>query len=240
MGQIGDILVAAAPFAVDPGDVHEEPAPPVLAQRTRSVSLDLGLDILGGLLQGLGVPKVGLGSAFAPESTISFNFHDVHRVLVEPNRLGRRLQDCTIDRVNPATALYFEERDPWRLLLIDSVLTSPGFTVTASRSRTQSVHVDLPTLQQLVSNVSAKVNVSSAASSEVSFTGDERLSFAFTCLEVTLDTDARVVGLAGRGRKTTIQGLTDPPAASGASPNLTGVLLSDDPAMLDLDAGTGP
>jgi hypothetical protein len=37
--------------------------------------------------------------------------------------------------------------------------------------------------------------------------GDERLSFAFTCLEVALDGDARIVGLAGRGQQTTIQGL---------------------------------
>jgi hypothetical protein len=237
MGHLGDILVAAPPFALGPEDVHEEPAPPVLGQKTRSVSLDLGLDILGGLLQGFGVPKVGVGSAFAPQSAISFNFHDVHRVFVETNRLGGRLRECTIDRGNPATALYFGEQDPWRLLLIDSVLTSPGFTVTASRSRTESAHVDLPTLQQLVSNVSAKVNVSSAASSEVSFTGDERLSFAFTCLEVTLDADSRIIGLAGHGQTTTILGLADPPAASDARPSLTGVLLSDDPGMLDLDSG---
>jgi hypothetical protein len=241
MGHLGDILVSAAPFALGLEDIHEEPAPPVLARRTRSVSLDLGLDILGGLLQGFGVPKVGVGSAFSPESAISFSFHNVHRVFVETNRLGRKLQHCTIDRANPATALYFGEQDPWRLLLIDSVLTSPGFTVTASRSRTESVHVDLPTLQQLVSDASAKVNVSSAASSEVSFTGDERLSFAFTCLEVTLDADARVVGLTGHGQKTTIQGLAGPPPADdGVHPRLAGVLLSDDPAMLDLDDGMRP
>ena len=138
MGQLGDILVAAPAFVLDRGDVHEEPTPPVLAQKTRSVAFELGLDILGGLLQGFGVGKAGLDAAFAPKSAISFTFHDVRRVYVETNRLGRVLQDRAVDRANPATTLYFEGPDPWRLLLIDSVLTSPGFTVTASRSRTES------------------------------------------------------------------------------------------------------
>lgn len=240
MGQLGDILVAAPAFILDPGDVYEEPTPPVLAQKTQAVALDLGLDILDGVLQGFGVPKAGLGGAFAPKSAISFTFHDVRRVYVEPNRLGRALQGHTVDRENPATTLYFQDQDPWHLLLIDSVFTSPGFTVLASRSRTESAHVDVPTLQQLVSNVSAKVNVSSSVSSEVSFTGEERLTFAFTCLEVTLDRDARIVGLAGYGQKATIQGLVRRAEPGNVPPQLTGVLLSEDPAMLDLGDGTGP
>jgi hypothetical protein len=238
MGQLGDILVGASAFVLDPEDLHEEPAPPVLAQKTRSVALDLGLDILGGLLQGFGMPKAGLGGAFAPKSAIRFNFHDVRRVYVETNRLGRALQGYAVDRANPATTMYFQGQDPWRLLLIDSVLTSPGFTVSASRSRTESAHVDVPALQQLVSDVSAKVNVASSVSSEVSFTGEERLTFAFTCLEVTLGADARIAGLAGYGHKTTIQGLVRPAEPNNIPPQLTGVLLSEDPAMLDL--GDGP
>jgi hypothetical protein len=89
-----------------------------------------------------------------------------------------------------------------------------------------------------VSDVSAEVNVASSVSSEVSFTGEERLTFAFTCLEVTLDGGARIVGLAGYGQKTTIQGLVRGAEPGSVPPQLTGVLLSEDPAMLDL--GDGP
>jgi hypothetical protein len=212
----------------------------VLAQRTSSIGLDLGLDILGGLLQGFGIGKLGLGAAFTTTSAISFNFHDVHRVYLETNRLGRLLQGRAVDRANPATRAYLDGEDPWRLLVIDSVLTSPGFTVTASSSRTESAHVDLPTLQQLLSHVSAKVSLSSSASSQVSFTGDQQLTFAFTCLEVTLGADARIVGLAGYGQKVLVQGLADAAAAAATPPRLGGVLLTDDPAMLDLDERTGP
>jgi hypothetical protein len=236
MGQLADILLGASSFALAPGDLHDVPAPSALAARTRSVAVDLGIDILGGLLQGFGIPKIGLGGAFEPKSAISFNFHDVRRLYVETNRLGRLLQNSAIDRANPATTPYFEDQDPWRLLLIDSVLTSPGFTVTASRSRTVSANVDLPAVQQLLADVSAKVSVSSSSSSTVSFTGRERLTFAFTCLEVTLDAEARIVGLAGYGQRTTIQGLVEP--AEDVTAGLSGVLLSDDPGMLDLDDGT--
>jgi len=95
-------------------------------------------------------------------------------------------------------------------------------------------------MAQLVSDVSAKVNVSSSASSEVSFTGTEPLTFAFTCLEVSLDENARIVGLAGYGQKTTILGLVRPVEPGSVPPQLTGLLLSDDPAMLDLNEETGP
>jgi hypothetical protein len=234
MGHLGDILAEKPPFVLESVDVHEEQAPPVLARKTRAVGFDLGLEILGGLLQGFGLPKAGLGAAFAPQSSISFSFHDVRRVYVEPNRLGRLLRDHAIDRANPATSAYFAGQDPWRLLLIDSVLTSPGFTVAAKRSSTESAHVDLPVIQQLVSDASAKVKVSSSASSEVSFTGEERLTFAFTCLEVSLDAEARIVGLAGSEARTVIQGLTG--ASGSASQRVTGVLLSDNPGLLDLDS----
>jgi hypothetical protein len=239
MGHLGDILAEHRPFILELTDVHEEQAPPVLARKTRAVGFDLGLEILGGLLQGFGLSKAGLGAAFAPQSTISFNFHDVRRVYIEPNRLGRLLQGRALDRANPATSVYFDVQDPWRLLLVDSVLTSPGFTVTAKRSNSESAHVDLPTLQHLVSAASAKVTVSSSASSEVSFTGEERLTFAFTCLEVSLDDNARIVGLAGSGARTVIQGLAGSSAAASAPQPVTGVLLSDEPGLLDLDMASG-
>jgi hypothetical protein len=234
MGKLGDILVGQPPFILDLTDVHSERAPRVLAQKTRSVGLDLGLEILGGLLQGFGLSKAGLGAAFAPQSTIAFNFHDVRRDYVEPNRLGRLLQGRAVDRANPATAVYFDAQNRWRLMLIDSVLTSPGFTVSAKRSNSASAHVDLPTLQQLVSDASAKVEVSSSASSSVSFTGVERLTFAFTCLEVSLDAADRIVGLAGSGGRAVIQGLAGSATAGRA---VTGVLLSEDPGLLDLETG---
>jgi hypothetical protein len=232
MGRLGDILAADAPFVLEQADVHEEAAPPVLARKTRAVGFDLGLEILGGLLSGFGLSKAGLGAAFAPQSTISFQFHDVRRVWVEANRLGRLLRGRAIDRENPATALYFAARDPWRLLVIDSVLTSPGFTVTAARAGAASAHVDLPTIQQLVSNASASVKVSSSASSSVSFTGKERLTFAFTCLDVSLSAAGAIVGIAGSDARAVIQGLR---AVDNVPRPVTGVLLSEDPGLLDLD-----
>jgi hypothetical protein len=239
MGLLGDILAEPEPFIMELTDLHEEQAPPVLAQKTRAVGFNLGLEILGGLLPGFGLPKAGLGAVLGPQSTISFNFHDVRRVYVEPNRLGRLLQNRALDRGNPATSAYFDARDPWRLMLIDSVLTSPGFTVTAKRASAESAHIDLPAIQQLVSDASAKVTVSSSASSEVSFTGEERLTFAFTCLEVSLDASNRIVGLAGSGARTVIQGLAGSSAASAAPQPVTGVLLSDDPGLLDLESAAG-
>jgi hypothetical protein len=237
MGHLGDILAGEPPFILERADIHDELAPPVLAKKTRAAGFDLGLEILGGLLQGFGLSKAGLGAAFSPQSAISFNFHDVRRVYVTPNRLGRLLQGRAVDRANPATAVYFDGQDPARLLLIDSVLTSPGFTVTAQRSNSKSARVDLPTIQQLVSDASAKVQLSSSTSSEVSFTGEERLTFAFTCLEASLDANARIVGLAGAGARTVIQGLAGSQAAGGVAQQVTGVLLTEDPGLLDLEAG---
>lgn len=239
MGQLGDILSGAPPFALDPGDLHEEPAPAVLATKTSSVAFNLGLDILGGLLQGFGLSKAGLGAAFTHTSAISFTFRDVRHVYVEVNRLGRALQNRAVDRDNPAAAPYFAMPDPWRLLLVDSVLTSPGFTVTASRSATESGHIDVPALEQLAANAAATVKLSSSASSEVSFTGEKPLTFAFTCLAVALDVGARIVQLTGDTQRVVIQGLPGAGELGDIPPRLNGVLLSDDPAMLDLEDGTG-
>jgi hypothetical protein len=243
MGRLADIVAPASGsesgFAIGSEDIHDEVAPPVLGSRTGSVGVKLGVTILGGLLQALGTSKAGLSAAFEQNSSISFTFHDVHRVYIETNRLGRALQNGAIDTASPATALYFRADDPARLLVVDSVLTSSGFTVTASRSNGESASVDVPLLQQLVSDGSASVSFHSATSSQVSFDGPQPLTFAFTCLAVSLDDDGRIVGLEGDTHRTIVQGVAASEAAARLPATVSGMLLTEDPALLDLDDADG-
>ena len=73
--------------------VLESKMPSISGTKTRAVSLDLGLEVLGDSLQGFGVPSAGLSAAFQGAKKVSFSFDQVIRYFVDVNESG---DDCAI------------------------------------------------------------------------------------------------------------------------------------------------
>ena len=162
--------------------------PSISGTKTRAVSLDLGLEILGNFLQGFGVPSAGLSAAFQGAKKVSFSFNQVIRYFVDVNDLGERVARFGVDRANPAGSIFFQEGNAYRCCILDSAITSRDFTISVEETSKDDFHIDVPTLEQIVTKAKAGMSITESSKLTISFQGDKQLGFAFSCLVATNNT----------------------------------------------------
>ncbi|MFJ3717790.1 hypothetical protein [Streptomyces sp. NPDC090057] len=201
-------------------------------RKSRSVKIGLGLDILGSFLSGLGVAMApGIRTEFEKAEEVDFSFGDVSRTWVDNNWLGRALVGKMIDSRNPSARIYLDEPDPWQLLLIDSVITSKSFTIGITKHKKETATLDVGAIQDLLGSGNVTIAASSGESKELTFSGTESLTFAFTAVRLHLSRDGAI--------------LAAPPGADALVLSATGnsqipsygldhIELSDGPAMVEL------
>jgi hypothetical protein len=201
----------------------------VSGKRTRRVDADVGLEILSGFLSGIGIESPKINAQFAKAQEVSFSFGDVERRYVEPGRIGKALQDKVIDRESPATAIFFGE-DAYQLLLVDSVIISNQFTISVDKSSDASFKIDVPAIQQVVGDLHVGVKVSTATELDVSFHGEQKLTFAFTCQRLFVDENGRITQIDPNNQMLNA-------AAEGQEIRYVPdkVLLSSEPELVDLE-----
>jgi hypothetical protein len=166
----------------------------VSGRRSRKVSLDLGLQILDGFLQGFGIPSAGISSKFEGASEVSFSFKNVKRYYVDNNWLGRMLSGRIIDKNNPAAEIFFRD-DPYSFLVIDSVITSSDFSISVEKTSNKDFKIDVPVIQTLVAQASAEVKVSTSSGYDLIFQGTKNLSFAFSCVQLYLNQTGKITSM---------------------------------------------
>ncbi len=166
----------------------------VSGKRSRSVSLDLGLNILDGFLKGLGIPSAGISAKLSGASEVSFTFKNVVRDFVDIGSLGRALTGLKVDRENPAAAIFFQNQG-YTFLVIDSVITSSDFSIAVTRKQNSSFALDVPAIQQIVSEAKVNVQVTTTTGYDLTFQGDKHLSFAFSCVRLYLSDIGEITAL---------------------------------------------
>jgi hypothetical protein len=165
--------------------------PNLTNKKTRHVEFDLGLSILDGFLSGFGIPSAGLDASFENVGEIAFSFDNVERHWLDVNVVGASLTNEALKQNNPAGKIFFDD-DPWSLNLVDSIITSSDFTITAKSARKGSAKIDVPTIQNLVAKAKAGVQVKSTSASTLTFAGSKGLTFAFSCVRLYLDPQRRI------------------------------------------------
>jgi hypothetical protein len=189
VGRLGPLLDGGRRPAMR---VATSPMAEVSGKRTRTIDVGAGVDIMSGLLSGLGIPPAEVTAHFSSARKMSFSVGEVTRSWIDLGLLGRALERRRIDRRNSATRVYFGDR-PWALFVVESAISSDSFTVKVERSRGASSKLDVAAIQQSLGKASARLEVASASSFEVSFRGPKALTFAFGCVRLFLDRNGRIV-----------------------------------------------
>lgn len=154
--------------------------------RTRNISAKVGLDILEKFLSGFGIAAPGINAHFTNTHEVAFSFQNVVRDWIDINLLGRALRGLAVDLKNPAGRIYIK-KDRWRLLVIDSIIKSNGFSITATKANAGVAAINVSAVQQLVGNANASISTTSTSASHITFTGNDHLTFAFSVIEIRLD-----------------------------------------------------
>jgi hypothetical protein len=211
--------------------VQTSTMPSVSGTKTRQVSFEMGLEILGNFLQGFGVPSIGLSAAFDGATRVSFSFNKVARFFVDVDELGEHVTGSLLNRDNPSTEIFFNPDNPFKCYILDSAITSQDFTFAVEQSSKQDFKVSVPTISEIVSKANAGVTVSSSSTLAVTFTGDRPLGFAFSCLLATFDATGRIKTLEPGGDIPQLEALRgDEDTTIAHTPDH--VLLTRDPLML--------
>jgi len=155
--------------------------------RSRSISLDFGIKILDGFLQGLGISAAPIGANLKGAKEISFSFTNARRLYVDPGQLGNALRGKKIDLRHPSIGIFTNEDDPFEMLLVSDAIVSRSFTINIEKANEHELEASLPQLQQQIADLNAKVKVDIKDNRSITFEGEEDLTFAFACVKLELD-----------------------------------------------------
>lgn len=230
-GALAPLLTAGQNFTVPESARAQSTMADLSRKRSTSVSISLGLDILGSFLAGFGVPSAGIGAKFAGATEVAFSFSSVNRDWIDDNWLGRALVGQSLDR-QTAAARLFTDKPRWDLLVIDSVITSSEFTISVTKSKTDSFSIDIPGIQSVVTSAKVRVDVESKDQRQVSFRGTEALTFAFTTVRLYVDDHGNIQAMPPGGDSVV---LSVAPEDTVPTYGLDHIQLSRTPAMVEWD-----
>ena len=170
--------------------IQESRMADVSGKRSRSINLDLGLQILQGYLSGFGLPAAGIVTQFKGAKTVSFSFQEVMRKFISPSQLGSLLKDHALDADHASNDIFF--RKEAQLLVTDSIITSKDFSIQVDKANSHNFSLDVPAIEQMIGQANTNVQVASNTGLDITFKGSQALAFAFTCLVCELDAAGRI------------------------------------------------
>jgi len=206
IGYVGSLL-DGPPFEIPSADLKESDMATLTNRRSRIVDSEIGLQILSGLLEGLGggaAPEVS--AHFNNEKTFRFHFPAVQRRYVELARIGQLLAGRSFNHKNLCFKTLVDSKVTVRL--IDSVITSTGFEIEAGEEGEASLKIDPLALKKALAD--AKIEVIMKDGKHLGFRSSRRLTFAFTCLNVSLSANGAIRGIAPSADKVGPPQLVDP------------------------------
>lgn len=229
-GDLGAHLAGPVPEELGELNVATSRMANLSGKRSRKVNAEVGLQILDGFLSGFGIPSAGVSAKFGNAKEVSFSFGDVARRTIDVGVLGRALEGKSLDEDNPATAIFFGDK-PWHPIIIDSVIGSSDFSISVDRAKSGEIKLDVPAIQQLIADANVGVQVEAAASTQITFKGKDRLTFAFTAVRVFIDADGRITALPPKSGLS----LADEASAGTQLSALPPRMVIDQPAMIEWD-----
>ena len=174
LGELGQIWNSVSPIPLPEKGII---ASAINGKRTDDLKLSIGLRILAGILTGMGAAVPQLDFSYWKARSVQFTFAGVTVISVDPFSLGRYLAAGDLDTGNPFVTRYFDD-EGCEAFVITEVLKSNTFSLTAKDEGGSEVSVDVPAIQQAV-GAKVSVSLSDSASTELTYTGEEPLTFGF-------------------------------------------------------------
>ncbi|MGI9542500.1 MAG: hypothetical protein ACR2MX_04525 [Cyclobacteriaceae bacterium] len=176
----------------------EAPVSEVSNKRSKAVDFKTGFGILSGFLKALKIDPASVTASLTKSKKMAFSFSNVKRKYIDPLMLGSLLSgDGLFGDVDNFVLQPAIQDKKIKLGLITDVIVSNNFSLSALSESDTAVNIDVPMLADAISKLNLGVKVNKQTDNEVQFEGSENLTFAFSCLELTIDP---ATGKFGRGK----------------------------------------
>ncbi len=189
LGRLDQIWKSAKPVP-QPGPAQL--AAKISGQQTNEMSLSVGLKLLNGVLAAIGAKLPQLDFAYSQASTLQFTFGDVTTRGVDPFLVGDYLGNGDLTGSNPVFDHYFHEEDTEAFVLTE-VLEAKAISVSAKTQNEGSFAADIPAIQQVV-GADVKVGVKAGSGSDLTFAGEQPVTFGFKTFQIAFDGRWRIIG----------------------------------------------
>jgi hypothetical protein len=147
----------------------------ISGERTRDLSIGVGLSILGSIIGAMGGSHLGLEAGYKRAKTAAFEFADVLEDRVDLADIDQYLTDADISAFSSHVAKLLEAD---AVYVTTSTIKTKKFIVQAKESDGTAIDVKVPEIQGMV-GASVKVSTSGAASSKIVYEGQVPLVFGF-------------------------------------------------------------
>jgi hypothetical protein len=174
LGELTDLFGAGQ--ASIPAVGPDQQAAFINGKRTRSLDINVGLNLLGGIIGAMTGSKLKLDAAYKKASSLTFEFEDVKVSEISQLSLNKFLSGTKPDPTVGQGILKALEDD--RLYVITSVIKSKKFKTEATQSNGTSVGVDIPVVKEMVGGA-VQIKSEGTSDSKVTYEGQMPLVFGF-------------------------------------------------------------
>lgn len=180
--RLGDLVAVLKPgeqvaLPVVKADI---PAANISGERTRDLSIGVGLSILGNVIGAMGGSKLGLDVGYKNAKTATFEFADVLEDHVDLIDVDQYLSDADISAFSHHAAQLLEAD---AVYVTTSVIKTKKFIVQAKQSDGVTLDVKVPDIQGVVGG-NVKVSTTGGTSDKVLYEGAVPLVFGFQAARV--------------------------------------------------------
>src|SRR5256885_5879483 len=156
------------------------PAADIKGSIKTTVSLGLGLSLLGNFLQAMGGKAFGLDVAYKKANQVTFEFSALLSDSIEVTDLDKFLNTAEVDHNSRHVAELLEGDEVY---VVTTTLKTKQFTVDAQADGGVKVAVSIPSIKQIVGG-DVSVTRDSSNDSKVGYVGSALLVFGFSAVRL--------------------------------------------------------
>ncbi len=203
LGELTSLLTAGSEIIVPAVDTNL-PASNISGQVTSTLSIGVGLSVLGSFLGAMGGSTLGLRAQYSTAKTVTFEFHDVLEDRVDVILLDQYLADAD---VNPYSTYVGTLLEASVLAVTTNTIKSHKITMEAKDASGMALALSIPAIQGVVGG-NVQVSCATAMSSRLTYEGPMPLIFGFQARQLFYD----------QGQYTAIKPLPPPATIKGLPP----------------------
>ena len=159
-------------------------------EHTKATRLKTGLELLGNFIRAFGVNPAKIEGGLNQSKKISFAFESVQRIRIDELALAKITTNGDIkgDMNNPIVKRIMANKKH-QLAMIVEAFVSNNFSIATFDDSDREVDINIPLIQDALSNGSGNVTAESHKSNVIKFKNSQPLTFAFTCIEMGIESD---------------------------------------------------
>ncbi|CAL75144.1 hypothetical protein BRADO1241 [Bradyrhizobium sp. ORS 278] len=174
-----ETIMKSGPVGVPPLKLNLA-GPTLAGEQASTLSIGLGLSVLGTVLGAMGAGKLGLDVAYKGASKVTFEFTDTQRDEVEIAALDKFFGAADVD---PSARGVMQLLEADEIYVVNATIKSSKITVTSKDSSGTDVTLKVPEIKEIVG---ANVSVSAAqdTSAKITYEGKIPLVFGFQAVRL--------------------------------------------------------